>query len=197
MLGEKPLDNRWLLNERWPKQRGCRLFRRSGHGLALCSLALLLTAGAALAQGAPLTGWPTGGRLTQAFGCSPYDSGIAGRDCPAEAPWFHDGIDIAAPPGQPVRAAMAGTVIFAGPDGGGPACGQYRGYGLGVVIDSGQGWQTLYAHLSQIEVTVGQRVGPKSLIGAVGKTGCASGPHLHFGLRYRGQLVDPQHYITD
>ncbi|MCP4371832.1 MAG: M23 family metallopeptidase, partial [Deltaproteobacteria bacterium] len=88
----------------------------------------------------PLGGLPVGGQLSQAFGCSAYYTGIPGPDCDAERPWFHDGIDIAAGPGSPVRAALSGTVIFAGPDGDGPACGQYRGYGLGVVVDTGDGW---------------------------------------------------------
>jgi murein DD-endopeptidase MepM/ murein hydrolase activator NlpD len=146
----------------------------------------------------PLIGWPVGGQMSQGFGCSAYDSGIAGPGCPAEAPWFHDGVDIAAPVGRPVRAAMAGTVIFAGPDGHGPVCnGGYRGYGLGVVIDNGQGWQTLYAHLSRLEVVAGQAVTPQTIIGAVGETGCVTGPHLHFGLKHRGVLVDPVEYIPE
>ena len=74
---------------------------------------------------------------------------------PADAPWFHDGLDVAAPVGFPVQAAITGTVIFAGPDGDGPLCNQgYRGYGLGVVVDNGQGWQALYAHLSEVYVRV-------------------------------------------
>ncbi len=144
----------------------------------------------------PLVGWPVGGQMTQGFGCSVYYTGIPGPGCRAETPWFHAGVDIAAPVGRPVRAAMAGTVIFAGPDGSGPVCnGGYHGYGLGVVIDNGAGWQTLYAHLSRIDVAAGQVVGPQTIIGAVGETGCASGPHLHFGLRHKGGLLDPQIYI--
>jgi murein DD-endopeptidase MepM/ murein hydrolase activator NlpD len=138
-----------------------------------------------------------GGQVTQAFGCSVYYSGIPGPDCPPAAPWFHDGLDIAAPVGRPVQAAMAGTVIFAGPDGDGPACGAYQGYGLAVVVDNGQGYQTLYAHLSRLEVVVGQVVTPETIIGTVGETGCTSGPHLHFGLRYQDQLVDPAGYIPN
>ncbi len=63
------------------------------------------------------------------------------------------------------------------------------------MIDNGAGWQTLYAHLSRIDVVAGQVVGPQTIIGAVGETGCASGPHLHFGLRHKGGLLDPQMYI--
>ncbi|MCL4298435.1 MAG: M23 family metallopeptidase [Anaerolineae bacterium] len=140
----------------------------------------------------PLVGWPVAGEVSNPFGCTVYYSGIPGPSCPATAPWFHDGLDIAAPAGRPVRAALTGTVLFAGPDGSGPDCGDYRGYGQGVVVDTGNGWQALYAHLSRIEVSAGQVITPDTLIGAVGETGCVSGPHLHFGLRYGPDLVDPQ-----
>ena len=143
------------------------------------------------ASAAPLVGWPVRRRITQPFGCTSFYSGIPAPYCPADAPWFHDGLDLAAWPGEPIRAAITGTVIFAGPDGDGPACGVNRGYGLGVVIDNGQGWQTLYAHLSHIAVTRGQKVTPNTLIGAAGATGCVSGPHLHFGVRHQGVLIDP------
>ncbi len=140
----------------------------------------------------PLAGWPATGVIKQGFGCSPYYTGVAGPGCPAGSPWFHDGLDIAAPAGTPVRASLAGTVIFAGPDGSGPLCpGGYQGYGLAVVIDNDAGWQALYAHLSRIDVTTKQVVTPDTVIGAVGDTGCVSGAHLHFGLRRDGILVDP------
>jgi murein DD-endopeptidase MepM/ murein hydrolase activator NlpD len=140
----------------------------------------------------PLVGWPVAGEVSNPFGCTVYYSGIPGPGCPATAPWFHDGLDIAAPAGRPVRAALSGTVIFAGADGAGPGCGDYRGYGLGVVVDTGAGWQALYAHLARLDVVAGQTVTSDTLIGAVGETGCVSGPHLHFGLRYGADLVDPQ-----
>lgn len=141
----------------------------------------------------PLIGWPADGAITQGFGCSSYYTGIAGPGCPAETPWFHDGVDIANQAGAPVRASLAGTVVFAGADRGGPLCqGGYRGYGLAVVVDNGAGWQVLYAHLARLEVKVGQAVTPETIIGAAGETGCVSGTHLHFGLRYNGVLVDPE-----
>jgi murein DD-endopeptidase MepM/ murein hydrolase activator NlpD len=145
----------------------------------------------------PLVGWPVVGRFSQGFGCSPYYTGRPGPGCPAETPWFHDGVDIAAPTGTPVRAAITGTVIFAGPDGSGPACGRYRGYGLGVVLTNEAGWQTLYAHLARIDVAVGQLITPETIVGAVGETGCVTGAHLHFGLRYGETLVDPHNYVRD
>lgn len=141
----------------------------------------------------PLIGWPARGAISQGFGCSPYYTGIPGPGCPAEAPWFHDGVDIAAGAGTPVRASLAGTVVFAGADGGGPVCRDgYRGYGLAVVIDGGAGWQALYAHLARVDVAVGQVVTPETIIGATGETGCVSGVHLHFGLRHNGGLVAPE-----
>lgn len=139
----------------------------------------------------PLTRWPVGGPVSQGFGCSPYYTGIPGPACEADRPWFHDGVDIVASSGTPVRAGLTGTAIFAGPDGDGPPCGAYRGYGLGVVVDNGAGWQALYAHLSEITVAMGQAVTPETVIGTVGETGCGTGAHLHFGLRYEGELVDP------
>lgn len=140
----------------------------------------------------PLLGWPVMGEITQGFGCSPYYTGLAGVGCPAETPWFHDGTDIGAEYGTPVRAALTGTVIFAGPDGSGPLCdGGYRGYGLAAVVINGAGWHALYAHLSQLKVSIGQAVTPKTIIGQVGATGCVTGAHLHFGLRYDSELVDP------
>jgi murein DD-endopeptidase MepM/ murein hydrolase activator NlpD len=139
----------------------------------------------------PLRDWPVGGPVSQGFGCSPYYTGIPGLACDADRPWFHNGVDIVAGPGTPIQAGLAGTVIFAGPDGDGPPCGAYRGYGLGVVVDNGAGWQALYAHLSEITVATGQAVRPDTVIGTVGDTGCGTGPHLHFGLQYKGELVDP------
>ncbi len=141
----------------------------------------------------PFLAWPAPGPISQGFGCSSYYTGLAGPGCPVEAPWFHDGLDIAAPAGTPVLAGLAGTILFAGPDGTGPLCQDgYRGYGLVVVIDNGQGWQALLAHLDRVEVTAGQLVTPATIIGRAGETGCTSGPHLHFGLRYQGDLVDPR-----
>lgn len=145
----------------------------------------------------PLSFWPVQGAISQDFGCSPYFTGSPGQGCPAERPWLHDGLDLAVWSGASVKAGLAGTVIFAGPDGDGPLCGAYRGYGLGVIIDTGDGWQSLYAHLSEIKVVVSQQVTPDTVIGLAGDTGCVTGPHLHFGLRHHGKLVDPRLYLKE
>ncbi|MCB0190357.1 MAG: M23 family metallopeptidase [Anaerolineae bacterium] len=143
----------------------------------------------------PLSFWPVQGAISQDFGCSPFFTGIPGQGCPAAQPWFHDGLDLTTWPGAPVRAGLTGTVSFAGPDGDGPPCGDFRGYGLGVIIDNGSSWQSLYAHLSEIKVVTGQQVTPDTVIGTVGDTGCVTGAHLHFGLRRNGALVNPEQYL--
>ena len=96
---------------------------------------------------------------------------------------FHAGIDIPAPTGTPVGAAASGRVVFAGPSG--------SGWGRMVLIAHGSGVRTRYAHLSRIDVRLGQRVATSSIVGRVGSTGEASGPHLHFEVLVRGANVDP------
>ena len=97
---------------------------------------------------------------------------------------FHAGIDIVAGTGTPVRAAAAGRVVFAAPAGG--------GWGKLVVVAHSDGVETMYAHLSRIEVRTGQSVGAGTRVGRVGATGDAHGPHLHFEVRLRGAAVDPR-----
>ena len=96
---------------------------------------------------------------------------------------FHPGIDYPAPSGTPVHAAGRGTVAFAGWDSG--------GYGNLVVIAHPQGVRSMYAHLSRIGVRAGQSVVAGSYVGAVGATGLATGPHLHFELRLGTAAIDP------
>ena len=95
---------------------------------------------------------------------------------------LHEGIDIWAPAGTPIHAAAAGTVVWAGPR---------NGYGNAVVIDHGSGVATLYAHQSSVAVSVGQSVGRGDVIGYVGQTGLAAGPHLHFEVRVGGEDLRP------
>ena len=95
----------------------------------------------------------------------------------------HPGIDLNAPPGSPVFAADTGLVIFAGWSG--------LGYGNAILIDHGNGFQTLYAHLSQISTYCGAKVEQSKLIGMSGNTGNSSGPHLHFEVRVPGGYLNP------
>ncbi len=107
--------------------------------------------------------WPAQATLTQTF-------------------WpYHPGIDLANPVGTPVVAADAGRVMFAG----------VGGYGIYVEIDHGNGFTTLYGHLSKTEVSAGELVSAGQLIGLMGMTGRATGPHLHFEVRYHGVPQNP------
>jgi murein DD-endopeptidase MepM/ murein hydrolase activator NlpD len=96
---------------------------------------------------------------------------------------FHAGIDLPAPALTPVVAAAPGRVAWAGPRAG--------GWGNLVTIGHGRGVRTMYAHLSKTDVRVGDWVAAGTVIGRVGSTGDATGPHLHFEVRVRGGAVDP------
>ena len=98
------------------------------------------------------------------------------------------GVDIATAMGTPVLTADAGRVIMAGwPDN--------TGYGNRVMIDHGNGYVTLYGHLSKIYVTVGQTVRRGDQIGAEGSTGRSTGPHLHFEVRRGGVAINPLEFL--
>ncbi len=100
----------------------------------------------------------------------------------------HFGIDIAGKLGYPVYAVDNGVVVYAG--------WNDWGYGYVVVIDHGNGWQSLYAHLSQIYVGCGQAVYQGDMIAAIGSTGNSSGPHLHFELRHEQYgKVNPLNFL--
>jgi len=95
----------------------------------------------------------------------------------------HLGIDLAAPKGTPILAAQAGTVIYAGRE--------FRGYGKMILVESGNGWATLYAHFDKILISEGQKVRKGEVLGAMGRTGRATGVHLHFEIRKNRGPVDP------
>jgi peptidoglycan hydrolase-like protein with peptidoglycan-binding domain len=95
---------------------------------------------------------------------------------------FHAGLDLTAPNGTPVYSAAAGRVTFAG---------WSDGYGFLVVVTHARHERTFYAHLSRIDVRVSVWIDTGVRVGAVGATGDATGPHLHFEVRVRGAAVDP------
>lgn len=99
---------------------------------------------------------------------------------------YNGGIDWGIPENTPVRAAMAGKVIWVGPD----SQGISKGYGLHVRIECG-GYILLFAHLSRVIVSVGQDVIATTIIGFSGNTGNSTGPHLHFEVRKGNVPIDP------
>ena len=101
--------------------------------------------------------------------------------------WYHMAIDIADPSSPPILAADSGTVSYAG-------CLDW-GYGCHVIVDHNNGFQTLYAHLSAIAVSVGQGVGKGGSLGNMGSTGRSTGTHLHFEIRQNGALLDPLGFL--
>lgn len=121
-------------------------------------------AGTVVASGAFV--WPAGGAISQRF------------------VWYHKGIDIANKAAPNVLAADAGTIVLAGwPDG--------NGYGNRVIIDHGNGYRTLYAHLNQIYVVTGQTVNRGAAIGKMGSSGRSTGVHLHFEVLQNGVYLNP------
>jgi murein DD-endopeptidase MepM/ murein hydrolase activator NlpD len=98
---------------------------------------------------------------------------------------YHPGIDIANVEGTPEVAADAGTVIFAG----------WGSYGLYVEIDHGNGFHTVYGHMSAVMVQTGESVGPGQELGLMGSTGRSTGPHLHFEIRYQGAPQNPLDFL--
>jgi murein DD-endopeptidase MepM/ murein hydrolase activator NlpD len=95
----------------------------------------------------------------------------------------HLGIDLAAKRGTPILAAQGGLVVYTGRE--------FRGYGKMVLIESGKGWATLYAHMDKIVVQEGQKISQGQIIGAMGRTGRATGVHLHFEIRKDRGPIDP------
>jgi len=120
--------------------------------------------------------WPAEGRISGVFGSQRILNGVP------RAP--HLGLDIAAPVGTPVRAAADGVVSLAKPD--------MVLTGQSVVIEHGFGLDTVYIHMNDIRVRPGQRVRQGDVIGAIGQSGRASGPHLHFGVTWFETRLDPE-----
>jgi murein DD-endopeptidase MepM/ murein hydrolase activator NlpD len=101
---------------------------------------------------------------------------------------MHEGIDVAASSGTPVRAPSDGTVVFSGLEG---------GYGHVLVIDHGYGLKTRYGHLLRIDVKVGEKVKRGQFVAAVGNTGRSTGPHLHYEVRVNGVADNPRKFILE
>lgn len=122
--------------------------------------------------------WPALGYLTSHFGnrLSPIDGFV-------EA---HKGMDIAGPPGTPIRATADGVVKLAGWAG---------GYGKVIVVDHGMGYSTRYGHNRQILVKNGDRVKRGQIIATMGETGNATGPHCHYEVWYNGRAINPGKFL--
>jgi len=114
--------------------------------------------------------WPTSGRITQDYR------------------WYHKGIDIANKSGSTVSAADSGTVILVG-------WPSPWAYGNRVIVDHGNGYSTLYAHLSSYGVGAGQKVSRGQVIGRMGSTGRSTGIHLHFEIRKNGAALNPMNFL--
>ena len=124
---------------------------------------------------------PTAGRLSSSFSNARFHP-VLHRTRP------HQGLDITAPPGTPIRAAAKGRVRFVG---------WTRGYGLTTEIDHGYGYVTRYAHASRVNVRRGQTVERGEKIGEVGATGLAEAPHLHYEVLVNGKPANPRRFIYE
>lgn len=100
----------------------------------------------------------------------------------------HQGIDLGGPKGAPILSAHEGVVIYTG--------NEFRGYGNMVIVEYGDEWATLYGHLDKITIETGDIVRSGDTLGTMGKTGVASGVHLHFELLHKRQPIDPLPYLT-
>lgn len=129
----------------------------------------------------PPQGWPLPPacrQVTSAFGPRAAATGGPSR--------LHQGIDIAAPKGTPVHATAPGRVVFAE---------SWGAYGRIVVLDHGNGYETRYAHLHRISAKPGRTVRRGEELGKVGRTGNATGYHLHYEVRHQGQPLDPVRFL--
>lgn len=119
--------------------------------------------------------WPAMGRISGVYGSQRIINGKPLRP--------HFGVDVAAAPGTPVRAAAAGTVTL--------AHGDLYFSGKTVIVDHGLGVSTLYIHMQELKVATGDKVTQGQVIGTIGTTGRSTGPHLHWGLNLGQDYLDP------
>ncbi|WP_423604779.1 M23 family metallopeptidase [Sphingomonas sp. MS122] len=120
--------------------------------------------------------WPVTGRISGLFGSQRIYKGEPGA--------YHSGVDVARPSGTPVLAPADGVVILA-------AQAPFTLEGRLLMIDHGMGLNSAFLHLSRIDVKVGEVVRRGQTVGAVGATGRATGPHLHWGMKWNGARIDP------
>lgn len=125
-------------------------------------------------------GYPYPGTITSTFGHreNPFSG---------EGVETHKGVDIRAALGSPVKAMARGEVEFAGLRG---------GFGNCIMLKHGNGFETLYGHLSKILVSVGEKIEIGQQIGNVGSTGRSTGPHLHYEVHKNGEKIDPKNFLT-
>lgn len=128
-------------------------------------------------KGVPLKG--RGVEISSEFGLrrNPFGGGYE----------LHQGMDFTAAYGTPIHATAPGRVVTAGWSQG--------GYGYHVIVDHGYGYRTLYAHMTKVEVEAGAKIERDRLVGYLGSTGRSSGPHLHYGVYYNDQPIDPKDYL--
>ncbi|GAB4457534.1 MAG: M23 family metallopeptidase [Elainellaceae cyanobacterium] len=100
---------------------------------------------------------------------------------------LHQGMDFTAAYGTPIYVTAPGRVVTAGWSQG--------GYGYHVIVDHGYGYRTLYAHMTKVEVEAGAKIERDRLVGYLGSTGRSSGPHLHYGVYYNNQPINPKDYL--
>ncbi len=124
--------------------------------------------------------WPVSGPISSKFGR---------RHMRGRGNHFHEGIDIAARKGTPVKSARSGHVVY--------ATNRIGGYGNMVIVQHADSFSTVYAHLTKIKVRKGQFVTRGQLVGTVGRTGRSTGHHLHFEVRTQRQPVDPMPYLYE
>lgn len=122
---------------------------------------------------------PVNGRIASSWGFRRHPLGGTGQE-------FHDGIDLAVPPGTAVRASGSGRVVFAG---------WWDGYGKFVLLDHGGGVRSFYGHNGRLLVQPGESVARGQVIAHSGNTGRSTGPHLHFGIHVGGYSVDPLAFL--
>jgi murein DD-endopeptidase MepM/ murein hydrolase activator NlpD len=131
---------------------------------------------AAFPSGKPIAGEPS---ISSEFGLRPNPFGHRGYE-------MHEGVDFSGPVGKPILATAEGVVVRADYNG---------GYGNHVRIDHGYNYETLYGHMSKLEVKIGDRVERGDVVGYLGSTGRSSGPHLHYSVYRNGQAVNPRYYL--